>query len=108
MHAAVPAQNPADGIVRIEIAIGEAATVVVDEQRVRAARLERGVVPRGERDGAANLEVADWTNRSWPAGEDGSQAAATVPRFCGRERLRARFPALLEQLIEIRKCLKKT
>ena len=57
MRAAVAAQDAADAVVRLEIAVGEPTSVVVDEQRVRAAGLGRGVVARPDPDRAVQIEL---------------------------------------------------
>ena len=57
MRAGVAAEDPAHAVVCVQVAVQEAAAVVVDEQRMRAARLGGCVVPRPEPGRAVDLEV---------------------------------------------------
>ncbi len=68
VRAPVAAQQPAGGVVGVEVADHEAAAVVVDDQRVRAAGLRRHVVAGLDRAfGAVHLEVAHLLHRDLAA-----------------------------------------
>lgn len=72
-------------------------TVVVDQQRVRAAPLGGDVVSGSQRNANVNLEVPDISHGHWLAAIDGRELAAPLSRLRWRERLGPRLPAALEQ-----------
>jgi hypothetical protein len=77
----VAAEHAADAVVRIEVAIGESATVVVEEQRMGAARFRRGVVARREWNARVNLQLTDNADGHRFAAENGGETPAHLTRL---------------------------
>ena len=96
VRAGVAAEDPAHAVVRIEVAVEEAAPVVVHEQRVRSAGLGRCVVPCAERGRGVDLEVLDGADGERFAAEHRGQPAPRLARVGQRHRLERRLLAALE------------
>ncbi len=81
-RAWLAAEHPADAVVRVEAAVGEPATVVVDKQRVRTSRLGGRVVARAERSTRIDLQLTDRANGALGLGRTCRPSAAE--RVSGR------------------------
>jgi len=92
------AQQAAGAVVRVEVAVHEAAAVEEQEQRVRTTRLGglRLIVAGAQGHRGVDLDVADGADRLRLAREHGRQAPAFAPRVTWRQSLQGLL-ATLEQ-----------
>src|SRR5205085_12280522 len=97
VRARMTTQQSADAVVRVQIAVREPATVVVDEERMRSARLSRYVVTCGDGQSGVKPKVMDHAHGSWRARIHGSQTSPRLPRLGRRDRLRLGLATALEQ-----------
>ena len=98
--ARVPAQQPAQAVVRVEIAEHEAAAVEVRQQRLAAAvgaAVSRGIVARAKRHGQVERHALDKTHRRGLAAERDGRGTARRARLLRRERVERRLAPTLEQ-----------
>ena len=90
------AQQAAGAVVRVEVAVHEAAAVEEQEQRVRTTRLGGLIVAGAQGHRGVDLELADGADRLRLAREHGRQAPAFAPRVTWRQSLQGLL-ATLEQ-----------
>ena len=93
----VAAEDPAHVVVSVQVAVEEAAAVVVDEQRMGAAGLERFVVAGGDRRRSVDHQVGRRAHGDRPSPEHRGETPSGLPGLGRRQGLERRLLAALEQ-----------